>query len=73
MLNIIPADARIVPDILEFGGGEGTKLPLGQMYPWKYIGLIGLMIVGFFIAALYLGATPPTFAGGARAGGASTR
>ncbi len=67
MLNIIPADARIVPDILEFGGGEGTKLPLGQMYPWTYIGLIGLMIVGFFIAVLYLGVTATGFRWG-RAG-----
>jgi cytochrome d ubiquinol oxidase subunit I len=24
------------------------------MYPWKYIGLIGLMLVGFFVLALYL-------------------
>src|SRR5919205_4642894 len=58
VLNIIPADASLVPQIgLVFADGESTKLPLGSMYPWKYIGLIGLMIVGFFITALYLRAT----------------
>ena len=31
------------------------------MYPWKYVGLIGLMLVGFFIAALYLRATASGF------------
>jgi cytochrome d ubiquinol oxidase subunit I len=31
------------------------------MYPWKYIGLIGLMLVGFFIIALYLRATATGF------------
>ncbi len=62
VLNIIPADAHIVPQLgLEFGSGEGTKIPLGQMYPWKYIGLIGLMIVGFFVVALYLRATAAGF------------
>ena len=58
VLNIIPADANLVPQIgLTFSGGEDTKLPLGQMYPWKYIGLIGLMLVGLFVIALYLKAT----------------
>jgi cytochrome d ubiquinol oxidase subunit I len=58
VLNIIPADANLVPQIgLTFFGGEDTKLPLGQMYPWKYIGLIGLMLVGLFVIALYLKAT----------------
>jgi len=62
VLNIIPADASFVPQLgLVFGSGEGTKIPLGQMYPWKYIGLIGLMIVGFFIVALYLRATATGF------------
>jgi cytochrome bd ubiquinol oxidase subunit I len=31
------------------------------MYPWKYIGLIGLMLVGFFIVALYLRASATGF------------
>jgi cytochrome d ubiquinol oxidase subunit I len=62
VLNIIPADANLIPQIgLTFLGGEETKIPLGSMYPWKYIGLIGLMLVGFFIAALYLRATATGF------------
>src|SRR5919199_4176721 len=62
VLNIIPADASLVPQIgLVFLDGENTKLPLGSMYPWKYIGLIGLMIVGFFITALSLRATATGF------------
>jgi cytochrome d ubiquinol oxidase subunit I len=68
LLNIIPSDADIAPQIgLVFLEGEGTKIPLGAMYPWKYIGLIGLMLVGFFILTLYLRAT----AGGFRWGNAS--
>src|ERR687886_167474 len=61
ILNIIPADARIIPGILDFAGGESTKIPLGQMYPFKYIGLIGLMLVGFFVIALYLRTTATGF------------
>jgi cytochrome d ubiquinol oxidase subunit I len=62
VLNIIPADAELVPQIgLTFAGGEDTKIPLGGMYPWKYIGLIGLMLVGFFVTALYLRATADGF------------
>jgi cytochrome bd ubiquinol oxidase subunit I len=62
VLNIIPADANLIPQIgLSFLSGEGTKIPLGSMYPYKYIGLIGLMLVGFFIAALYLRATATGF------------
>jgi cytochrome bd ubiquinol oxidase subunit I len=62
VLNIVPADANLIPQIgLTFLGGEETKIPLGSMYPWKYIGLIGLMLVGFFIAALYLRATATGF------------
>jgi cytochrome d ubiquinol oxidase subunit I len=58
LLNIIPADANLIPQIgLTFGEGESQKIPLGEMYPYKYIGLIGLMLVGFVIAALYLKAT----------------
>src|SRR5919107_4842381 len=42
MLNIIPSDANIIPQLgLSFLGGGDTKLPPGSMYPWKYIGLIG--------------------------------
>src|SRR5215210_3704156 len=62
ILNIIPADANLIPQIgLTFLGGEATKIPLGSMYPWKYIGLIGLMLVGFFTLALYLKATARGF------------
>ena len=65
VLNVIPADASIVPQIgLVFGGGEGTQIPLGSMYPWKYIGLIGLTLVGFFVLALYLRATASGFVWG---------
>jgi cytochrome bd ubiquinol oxidase subunit I len=62
MLNLIPADANLVPQLgLVFGDAEDTKIPLGQMYPWKYIGLIGLMLVGFFVVALYLRASATGF------------
>jgi cytochrome d ubiquinol oxidase subunit I len=62
VLNIIPADLNLIPQIgLTFLGGESTKVPLGDMYPWKYIGLIGLMLVGFFVMALYLRATATGF------------
>jgi cytochrome d ubiquinol oxidase subunit I len=62
VLNIIPSDGSLVPQAgLVFFGGEETKIPLGDMYPWKYIGLIGLMVVGFFIATLYLRATATGF------------
>ncbi|BBL80725.1 hypothetical protein RxyAA322_25790 [Rubrobacter xylanophilus] len=62
ILNVIPADASIVPQIgLVFGGGEDVQIPLGSMYPWKYIGLIGLTLVGLFVLALYLRATASGF------------
>jgi len=62
VLNIIPANASLVPQIgLVFGQGEDTQIPLGSMYPWKYIGLIGLMLTGFFILALYLRASATGF------------
>ena len=62
VLNIIPADANLIPQLgLVFGQGEDTQIPLGSMYPWKYIGLIGLMLVGFFVVALYLRATATGF------------
>src|ERR687885_3042761 len=31
ILNIIPANAGIVPGVIEFAGGEDTKIPLGSM------------------------------------------
>ena len=62
VLNIIPNDLNLIPQIgLVLLGGENTEVPLGSMYPWKYIGLIGLMIVGFFVLALYLRATATGF------------
>jgi cytochrome d ubiquinol oxidase subunit I len=58
LLNVIPANANLVPQIgLVFSQGENTKFPLGSMYPWKYIGLIGLMLVGLFALGMYLRAT----------------
>jgi len=62
VLNIIPNDLNLIPQIgLVLLDGENTEVPLGSMYPWKYIGLIGLMIVGFFVIALYLRATATGF------------
>ncbi len=62
ILNVIPSDASLVPQIgLVFLDGEDTLIPLGAMYPWKYIGLIGMMLVGFFVLALYLRATATGF------------
>src|ERR687894_525533 len=62
VLNIIPNDLDLIPQIgLVFLQGEGTEVPLGSMYPWKYIGLIGLMLVGFFVVALYLRASATGF------------
>ncbi|HEX2740601.1 MAG TPA: cytochrome BD quinol oxidase subunit I, partial [Rubrobacter sp.] len=62
VLNLIPANANLIPQIgLVFGQGEDTQIPLGSMYPYKYIGLIGMMLVGFFVIALYLRATATGF------------
>ena len=62
ILNIIPADTSFIPEIgLVLFQGEDTAVPLGAMYPWKYIGLIGLMLVGFFVVALYLKASAEGF------------
>jgi cytochrome d ubiquinol oxidase subunit I len=62
VLNTIPNDMNLIPQIgLTPFGGEGTEIPLGSMYPYKYIGLIGLMIVGFFVVAMYLRATATGF------------
>jgi cytochrome bd ubiquinol oxidase subunit I len=62
VLNVIPANASFIPQIgLVFLGGENTEIPLGSMYPWKYIGLIGMMLVGFFVITLYLRATATGF------------
>jgi cytochrome d ubiquinol oxidase subunit I len=61
-LNIIPKDGNLIPQIgLVILGGENTEFPLGSMYPYKYIGLIGLMLVGVFIVALYLRASATGF------------
>jgi cytochrome d ubiquinol oxidase subunit I len=63
VLNTIPADLYLVPQIgLVFGEKvdsniglfETPPIPLGAMYPFKYIGLIGLAFVGLFALALYL-------------------
>jgi cytochrome bd ubiquinol oxidase subunit I len=62
VLNVIPANGSLVPQIgWVFFGGEETKLPLGAMYPWKYIGLIGIMLVGFVVLGMYLRATASGF------------
>src|ERR671932_857576 len=66
ILNMIPAYGSLVPQIgLVFfdGGGPGgsQRIPLGGMYPYKYIGPIGLMLVGIFVIALYLRATATGF------------
>src|SRR5215210_4947385 len=63
LLNTIPADLYLVPQIgLVFGERvdpniglfERPPIPLGAMYPYKYIGLIRLALVGVFALALYL-------------------
>ncbi|MGI8649228.1 MAG: cytochrome ubiquinol oxidase subunit I [Rubrobacter sp.] len=62
ILNVIPSNASLIPQIgLVFANGQDTGIPLGSMYPWKYIGLIGLMLVAFFVLALYLKATATGF------------
>lgn len=62
LLNVIPANASLIPQIgLVFLNGEKTNIPLGSMYPYKYIGLIGLMLVGVFVVALYLRASASGF------------
>ncbi len=69
LLNLIPADGHLVPQIgLVFGEKAATPeaqgqatIPLGSMYPWKYIGLIGMMLIGIFALALYLKATAAGF------------
>ena len=63
VLNVIPSTTlSLIPQIgLVFVNGENTEIPLGSMYPWKYIGLIGMMLVGFFVMTLYLRATATGF------------
>ncbi len=62
VLNVIPANTSLIPQIgLVFLNGENTTIPLGSMYPYKYIGLIGLMLVGVFVVALYLRASASGF------------
>jgi cytochrome d ubiquinol oxidase subunit I len=62
LLNMVPSDGNVVPQIgLVVFGGEDTKIPLGSMYPWKYIGLIGMMLTGLVVLALYLKAAAGGF------------
>jgi len=62
LLNLVPADGELIPQIgLVFGEGKDTKLPLGSMYPWKYIGITGMMLVGIFALGLYLKAAAGGF------------
>ena len=62
LLNVIPSDTSFVPQIgLEFFNGEDTMIPLGAMYPWKYVGLIGMMLVGVLALGMYLRATADGF------------
>jgi cytochrome bd ubiquinol oxidase subunit I len=70
LLNVIPADLYLIPQIgLVFGEkvdpnislAARPPIPLGAMYPYKYIGLIGLALVGVFALALYLKAAATGF------------
>jgi cytochrome d ubiquinol oxidase subunit I len=62
ILNMIPANGSIVPQLgWVFFGGDETALPLGSMYPWKYIGLIGIMLVGLVVLGMYLKAAAEGF------------
>ena len=70
LLDVIPADWYLVPQIgLVFGKkvdpninlGQAPPIPLGAMYPWKFAGLIGLMLVGVFALALYMKAANQGF------------
>jgi cytochrome d ubiquinol oxidase subunit I len=70
VLNVVPADLYLVPQIgLVFGEKvdpnialfERSPIPLGAMYPWKYIGLIGLALTGLFTLTLYLKAAATGF------------
>jgi cytochrome d ubiquinol oxidase subunit I len=70
LLNMVPADLYLVPQIgLVFGEKVNPNIPLfadppiplGAMYPWKYIGLIGLALTGLFALTLYLKAAATGF------------
>jgi cytochrome d ubiquinol oxidase subunit I len=70
LLNVIPSDGHLVPQIgLVFGERvppdislmEPTPIPLGAMYPWKFVGLIGMMLVGVLALGMYLRATADGF------------
>jgi cytochrome d ubiquinol oxidase subunit I len=70
LLNMVPADLYLVPQIgLVFGEKVDPDIalfakppiPLGAMYPWKYIGLIGLALTGLFAMTLYLMAAATGF------------
>jgi cytochrome d ubiquinol oxidase subunit I len=68
LLNMVPADGSLIPQIgLVVFGGEDTEIPLGSMYPYKYIGLLGMMLVGIVVLGVYLRATTQGFRWG-RAG-----
>ena len=70
VLNMVPADWYLVPQIgMVFGDRVNLDIPLdvrppiplGAMYPYKFIGLIGIMFVGVFALAMYLKATAGGF------------
>ncbi|CAN5871166.1 hypothetical protein BH18ACT11_BH18ACT11_00210 [soil metagenome] len=62
LLNAVPADASLIPQVgLVFGDGEAADIPLGSMYPWKYVGLWGVMLVGVFALGAYLKASATGF------------
>src|SRR5215211_4880831 len=70
LLTTIPADGYLVPQIgLVFGErvdpnislAARPPISLGAMYPWKYIGLIGIALVGVFALSLYLKAAATGF------------
>ncbi len=70
LLDVIPSDLYFIPQIgLVFGKKvspdiritQAPPIPMGAMYPWKFIGLIGLMLVGVFALALYMKAANQGF------------
>jgi len=70
MLNVIPADLYLIPQIGLILGEkvnpnialfDKPPIPLGAMYPYKYIGLIGIAVVGLFALSLYLKASATGF------------
>jgi cytochrome d ubiquinol oxidase subunit I len=62
LLNVIPSDTSFVPQLgWVFFNGEDTMIPLGAMYPWKYLGIIGMMLVGVLALGMYLRAAASGF------------